>query len=81
VGLDEVGLLRVGMQADIITIDLNRPHLTPFYNPDILVYAAGGADVKHSIIGGQLVLENRRLLTIDLKETMAHVRSLALQLA
>ncbi|NOX26029.1 MAG: amidohydrolase [Deltaproteobacteria bacterium] len=80
-GFAGIGSLRPGMQADIITIDLNQPHLTPFYNPDILVYAASGADVKSSIIGGQLVLENRRLLTIDLEETMAKVRSLARQLA
>jgi len=75
-GLDEVGTLRVGMQADIIILDLNQPHLTPFYTPDLLVYAARGSDVKTSIIAGQLVMENRKLLNIDLAETMAAVQKM-----
>ncbi len=79
-GLTGIGSLRAGMQADIIIIDLNQPHLTPFYNQDILVYAARGADVKSSIIGGQLVLENRRILTIDLPETIARVNQISRQM-
>ena len=73
-GLDKVGTLQTGMQADIIIMDLNHPHLTPFYNPDILVYAAKSSDVKSSIIAGQMVMENRKLLNIDLAETMAEVQ-------
>jgi 5-methylthioadenosine/S-adenosylhomocysteine deaminase len=45
----------------------------------LLTYAAVGSDVKTSIIDGVLVMEGRRLLTIDLEETMARVRSLARQ--
>ncbi len=76
-GLDGVGSLAVGQDADIIIIDLHKPHLTPFYNPDILVYAAQGADVKTSIIGGQLVMENREILRMDLEENMAEVKRLS----
>ena len=76
-GLDKVGTLRAGMQADIIILDLNQPHLTPFYNPDILVYAARGSDVKSSIVAGQLVMEDRILLNIDLAETMAEVQKMS----
>ncbi|ADH85350.1 amidohydrolase [Desulfurivibrio alkaliphilus] len=61
-----IGSLEPGKKADCIVIDLQQPHLTPFYHaPSQLVYAARGADVLHTVINGRLVMENRRLLTID----------------
>ena len=68
----ETGSLENGKKADVIVIDTHKPHLTPMYNPfSHLVYAARGQDVSHTIINGRLVMENRRLLTLDLKEVMA----------
>ncbi len=62
----EIGSLEVGKKADVIILDLNRPHLQPVYNlPSHLVYSATGADVRDVIIDGKLVMENRRLLTLD----------------
>ncbi len=72
-----LGSLQPGMAADMIIIDLHQPHLTPFYGPDLLVYALNGAEVRHSIIGGKLVMENRNLLNIDIKAVMAAVNRLA----
>ncbi|NIA05486.1 MAG: amidohydrolase family protein [Proteobacteria bacterium] len=74
---ERLGALRAGSLADLVLVDLDRPHLQPFYGPDLLVYAAGGADVRSVIINGKLVMHNRQLLTIDLDETMARVRDLA----
>ncbi|MGE4558561.1 MAG: amidohydrolase family protein [Desulfobulbus sp.] len=63
---DRIGSLEPGKMADCIVLDLDQPHLTPIYNPTShLVYAARGSDVIHSVIGGRVVMENRRLLTID----------------
>ena len=78
-GLGNVtGSLEAGKKADIIIIDLNKPHLTPLYNEySHLVYAAGGGDVDTVLINGKLVMENRRLLTIDESEVMARVREIA----
>ncbi|NLA40806.1 MAG: amidohydrolase [Smithella sp.] len=78
-GLDrQIGSVEVGKQADIIILDLNRPHLTPLYNPySQVVYAARGGDVKTSIIGGKPVMENRQLLTMDLPAVMERVRTIA----
>ncbi len=74
---DKVGVLSPGMWADIIVVDFGRPHLTPLYEPvSHLVYAAGGADVRHSIIHGRLVMEDRRLLTLDVEEVMNHARAI-----
>jgi len=78
-GMDtSVGVLKPGMKADIIIIDLNRPHLTPLYNEySTLVYAASGADVITSIINGRIVMENRRLLTISEGEVMDTVNKIS----
>jgi 5-methylthioadenosine/S-adenosylhomocysteine deaminase len=65
------GSLEVGKKADIIVLDTNRPHLTPLYNPySHLVYAAKGNDVTHSVIDGRLVLEERNLLSLELKDVL-----------
>jgi 5-methylthioadenosine/S-adenosylhomocysteine deaminase len=69
-GLEKItGSLVVGKRADLIVIDINKPHLIPMYNPySHLVYAAGGHDVKHSIIDGRIVMEDRRPLTLDIED-------------
>jgi 5-methylthioadenosine/S-adenosylhomocysteine deaminase len=75
------GSLEVGKKADIIIIDCNKPHLTPLYNEySHLVYTASGADVDTVLINGQVVMRNRRLLTIDEREVMARVREIALKI-
>jgi 5-methylthioadenosine/S-adenosylhomocysteine deaminase len=62
----EIGSLEVGKKADIIILDLNRPHLQPVYNiVSQLVYSAVGADVRDVIIDGKLVMHDRQLLTLD----------------
>jgi 5-methylthioadenosine/S-adenosylhomocysteine deaminase len=72
------GELSPGKWADIIVVDFDRPHLTPCYEPvSHLVYAARGSDVRHSIIHGRLVMEDRRLLTLDVDEVMDRVRAFA----
>jgi 5-methylthioadenosine/S-adenosylhomocysteine deaminase len=71
----EVGSLEPGKKADIIVLDTNKPHLTPMYNPySHLVYAARGSDVTHSIINGRLVMERRKLLTLNLDEVMERAK-------
>jgi 5-methylthioadenosine/S-adenosylhomocysteine deaminase len=72
------GQITPGMLADLIVVDFRKPHLTPVYNPvSHLVYAAGAADVRHSVIGGRLVMKDRTLLTLDLEEIFGHVREFA----
>ena len=62
----EIGSLEAGKKADVIILDLDRPHLQPIHNlPSQLVYSATGADVRDVIIDGKLVMEERKLLTLD----------------
>lgn len=61
-----IGSLAVGKKADCIVIDLNQPHLTPLYNPvSHLVYAVKGSDVLHSMVNGRLLMQDRKLLSLD----------------
>jgi 5-methylthioadenosine/S-adenosylhomocysteine deaminase len=78
-GLDNrIGSIEVGKEADIILVDMNQPHLTPLYNCySQLVYAARGADVKTSIIGGKIVMKDRQLHTINVNTAMKNVRDIA----
>jgi 5-methylthioadenosine/S-adenosylhomocysteine deaminase len=80
-GMEDItGSLEPGKKADIIILDIDKPHLTPMYNPySHIVYAARGNDVSHSIINGQLVMEDRKLLTLDIEEIMERAKEKAIK--
>lgn len=66
---DEVGSLEVGKQADVAILDARQPQFHPFADllaPHRLAYMATGADVETVIVGGRVLMEDRRILTIDL---------------
>ncbi|RPI79795.1 MAG: amidohydrolase [Desulfobacteraceae bacterium] len=66
------GSIEKGKKADLILVHTRQPHLTPLYSPySHLVYAARGSDVTHTVINGVLVMENRRLLTLNEEEILA----------
>lgn len=70
-----IGSLEEGKKADIIIIDVKKPHLTPMYNPySHLVYAARGNDVVHVMINGKIVMESRKLMTLELNDIMEKAR-------
>jgi 5-methylthioadenosine/S-adenosylhomocysteine deaminase len=75
---DRLGSLEPGKLADIMVLDFDAIHLTPCF--DIyshLIYAVSPSDVCHVIINGQLVMQDRHLLTLDEAEIKSEVRSIA----
>ncbi|MFQ5794758.1 MAG: amidohydrolase family protein [Candidatus Bipolaricaulia bacterium] len=63
---DKIGSIEVGKQADLIVVDLSKPHLRPTHNlPSLLVYSASGADVDTVIVGGRVIMEARTVQTVD----------------
>ena len=79
---DRIGSIEPGKCADLICVRMDMPHLTPVYQVySHLVYAVSGADVTASIIGGRLVMKDRRLLHADLTGIMERVRRIATVIA
>jgi 5-methylthioadenosine/S-adenosylhomocysteine deaminase len=74
----EIGTIEVGKKADIITVDLRKPHLVPLYNPiSTIVYSACGSDVKDVIVNGQVLMKDRSFTDLDAEEVMAKVREIS----
>ncbi len=78
-GLDsEIGTVEAGKKADIIVLDLDKPHLQPLYDPvSTIVYSAKGSDVRDVVIDGKAVMRNRELMTVDTEEVMRKVWEIA----
>ena len=63
---DRVGRLKPGFEADMILVDLNKPHLQPFYGTSTaLVWHARGSDVTRSWVRGKAVLKDGKVGTLD----------------
>ena len=68
----EIGSLEPGKKADLILIGLDEPNAVPMY--DIyaqLAYALKASDVETVIIGGRVVMRDRKLLTVNEGEATA----------
>ena len=67
----EIGSLEVGKKADIILVEMNKPHLLPVnrYTPK-LVYSANGGDVRTTIIDGKVVMEDYVVKTMNEEAVM-----------
>jgi 5-methylthioadenosine/S-adenosylhomocysteine deaminase len=81
-GLDgEIGSLDVGKKADIILIDLSKPHLKPLHNIYAsIVYSARGSDVDTVIVDGKILMENGQLKTLDEQSVMEKAEKQAFNL-
>lgn len=67
VGLgDQVGSIEVGKKADIILLDLARPHMAPFQMPAYRVVCfANGNDVETVIVDGKVLMRERKVLSVN----------------
>ncbi len=62
----EIGSLEVGKRADLIVVDVAAPNALPLYDPySYLVYAARADAVQTVLVEGQVLMEKRRLKTLD----------------
>ncbi|HKN74964.1 MAG TPA: amidohydrolase [Candidatus Acidoferrum sp.] len=71
----EIGSLEAGKKADIVVISLDEPNAVPMY--DIyaqLAYALKGSDVETVVIGGRVVMRDKKLLTLNESEILAKAR-------
>jgi 5-methylthioadenosine/S-adenosylhomocysteine deaminase len=63
----KIGRIAPGYKADIVMLDLDHPNWLPFNDPvNQLVHCEDGTAVASVMIGGRLVVDNRRITTVDL---------------
>ena len=68
---NEIGSLEIGKKADVILLNVKKPHLTPMLNPVAsIIHYAFGSDVDTSIIDGKIVMEDGVIKTADVEEIL-----------
>ena len=76
---EECGMIAEGMDADIALVDFSAPHLIPCHNVlNGLVCSAKGGDVSLTMVRGQILYQNGRFPTIDLKEVVEELTTYAI---
>ncbi len=71
----EIGSLEAGKKADLILIDLDKPNAVPMYDVYAqIAYALKGSDVETVVIGGKVVMRDRKLLTVNEAAAIAKAR-------
>jgi len=75
----ECGMLAVGLDADLALVDFTAPHLMPCHNVlSGLTWAAKGGDVALTMVRGNILYQNGRFPTIDLKEVVEELTTYAI---
>lgn len=80
-GFTNSGVIRVGADADLILIDLDKPHLIPRHDLAAnVVHSARAGDVNYVIVDGQVLLRKGELTTLDQERIMRHVEPRAFEM-
>ncbi|MGI6092634.1 MAG: amidohydrolase [Veillonellaceae bacterium] len=78
---DITGALSVGLKADIVLLDMSGLHWCPCYDLlSLLTYSAGLSDVDTVLVDGNVLMENRKLTTIDEEQLKYEVQTRGLRL-
>ena len=82
IGLEKLtGKLEAGYRADITLLNMEAPHWYPRHDRlSLLAYAAQGHDVDTVLVDGKILLENRRLTTIDEERLLYEIQKRAMRL-
>ena len=79
---DELGQVREGMLADLIMLDIEKPHLYPRYDMVAnLVYSAKSTDVDTVIVGGRVLVEKGMVKGVDEMELCHRAERRAFEVA
>lgn len=70
----ECGMLKEGMDADLILVDFSAPHLIPCHNVlSSLVFSAQGGDVAMTMVRGQVLYQNGKFPTMDIASVVSEL--------
>jgi 5-methylthioadenosine/S-adenosylhomocysteine deaminase len=78
-GMDRlIGSLERGKRADIVVVETRSARQTPMYDPvSHVVYTTRGDDVRHTVVNGQVLMRDRKVLTLDANAVLAEARGWA----
>lgn len=65
---EDLGSIEAGKTADLAVVEMRQPHSTPFYPENVLshlVYSCRGSDVKVTIVGGDVIVRDRKVVSVD----------------
>ncbi len=69
-----IGSLETGKEADIIVVDLSKPHCVPVFSPvDALVYCARGSDVLLTSVAGEVLFEEGKIAGMEESALGRHI--------
>jgi len=75
VGFEKTGKLREGWTADIIGIDNEATRTIPMYDPySHLVYASNGNDVRFTMVDGEVLLDDGKIVSVDAESVRERAR-------
>jgi len=78
---DQIGALDLGRRGDVIAVNVDTIHAAPTASPySAIAYAAHATDVRHVAVDGQVVVRDRRLLTLDVDAVRTRARAAARRL-
>ena len=67
----KIGSIEVGKDADLVMVNFKKPHLRPLFNEvSHLVYSAKAADVDTVLVKGKIVMENRKVTTVNVEKIL-----------
>ena len=74
----ELGIIKEGAIADLVLVNLEEPQFMPANNiVSGLVYSATGSEADTVIVDGRVLMENRKLTTIDEQKVYEEIRKMA----
>jgi len=74
----EIGSVEAGKRADLVIFDLDTPEWRPLLDPvSNLVYSASGASVRTVLVDGRVLLDDRRVTTLDEPAVLTRAENLA----
>lgn len=74
----EIGSIEIGKKADMILIDMDKPHLYPRHNIiSSLAYSVQGSDVDTVIVDGKIIMEKREIKTLDVEKIIYNAEKAA----
>ncbi|MDQ6672555.1 MAG: amidohydrolase [Chloroflexota bacterium] len=81
-GRDDFGTLEEGKRADLFIFDPHQARSIPVHDPiSTVVYSAGQMNVRTTIVGGRVVLDDRRIVGVDEGAILHEAQSLAEELS